>query len=84
MTYLTYDFDGFIELERHEMKRLKNGEKFLKVVRPAKENGFPRFGCPGDTLGAKETSNLRPQFNLRMVSNFFTNGQCIMVFARLN
>jgi len=84
MTYQVYDFDGVIELERHEMKRLKKGDKFLTVIRPAKESGFPRYGYPGDTLGATETESKRPQYNLRMLSNFYTNGRWIMVFARLN
>ncbi len=78
------DFDGYIELDGQEMSRLKNGEKFLTIIRPAKQSSPAKYGCPGDTLGARETNSMRPQFNLKMVSNFFANGQWIMVFSRLN
>ena len=84
MTYSNYGFDGYIELEDQEMSRLKGGDKFLTVVRPATQNSSVKYGSPGDTLGAREAESMRPQFNLRMVSNFFTNGKWIMVFSRLN
>jgi hypothetical protein len=84
MTYAEYDFDGFIELDGQEMTRLKNGDQFLTVIRQATQNSHIRFGHPGDTLAAREVNNVRPQFNLRMISNFFANGQWIMIFSRLN
>jgi hypothetical protein len=82
MTYDYFEFDGYIELDRKEMARLKNGEKFVTVIRPA-ANNISKYGAPGVTLGATETNSMRPQFNLKMVSSFFTNGEWIMVFARL-
>ena len=85
MTYTAYDFDGYIELDGQEMSRLKNGEKFVTVIRPAaQKSSCIKYGSPGDTVGARATDNMRPQFNLKMVSNFFANGQWIMVFSRLN
>ena len=84
MTHADCDFDGYIELNGQEMSRLNNGEKFLTVIRPAAPSNYIKYGCPGDTLGARETNNMRPQFNLKMVSNFFANDQWIMVFTRLN
>lgn len=81
MTYS--DFDGYIELNTHEMMRLKSGEKFLTVIRPATKNNITKCGSPGDTLGARETDSLSPQYNVKVVSNFLTNGQWITVLARL-
>jgi len=83
MTFDGYDFDGYIELNHQEMSRLKNGDQFLTVVRPANKKNVCTYGYPGDTLGATETGSMRPQYNVKMVSNFLANGQWIMVLARL-
>lgn len=83
MTYDGYDFDGYIQLNYQEMSRLKNGEQFVTVIRPANKKNICAYGYPGDTLGATEKDSLRPQFNVKMVSTFLTNGQWIMVLARL-
>jgi hypothetical protein len=83
MDYKIYDFDGYIQLDRQEMSRFKNGDDFVSVVRPATGNYMAKYGCPGDTLGATEADSLRPQFNVRVVSNFVSNGKWITVLHRL-
>jgi hypothetical protein len=84
MTFDAYDFDGYIELDRQEIARLQNGEKFVTVIRPVNQNSNCVYGHPGDTLGATESGSLRPQYNLKVVSNFFANGKLILVLARLS
>ena len=78
-----YDFDGYIQLDHQEMSRFKNGDAFVSVVRPATENSMAKYGYPGDTLGATEADSLRPEFNVRVVSNFVSNGKWITVLHRL-
>ena len=83
MTFDGYDFDGYIELDDQEMSRLKNGDNFLTVIRSANKKNICSYGFPGDRLGATETGSVRPQYNVKMVSNFLANGKWIMVLARL-
>jgi hypothetical protein len=83
MDYSHADVDGYIKLDRREMSRLENGESFVSVIRPAVGSPLATYGCPGDTLGVRGTTSLRSQFNVRVVSNFVTNGKWITVLRRL-
>lgn len=77
------DVDGYIKLEPREMSRLEAGENFVTVVRPATGSPLASYGYPGDTLGVREADSLRSPFNVRVVSNFVTEGKWIMVLHRL-
>ena len=83
MTYDSYDFDGYIELNHQEISRLRNGDQFLTVIRQANRSNICNYGYPGDTLGATETGGIQPQYNVKMLSIFLANGQLIMVLARM-
>lgn len=84
MTYIGDDFDGYIKLNANEMLKLKNGHKFLTVIRPTTKTHICLYGYPGDSLGATEKNSLHPQYNMKMVSRFLNNGKWIMVLARLS
>lgn len=83
MNGLGEEFDGYIELNSKEMLRLKNGDKFLTIIRPATKSHICKYGFPGDTLGATESNSFRPQYNVKLVSRFLNKGKWILVLAKL-